>query len=209
MYKATLVSAILAASALTSISASANDKDGVYVTVGGTFLSTELDLTGLDVAGETVDLGTENADIAIINGRIGYRFNDYFAVEGEIGFGVGGDDVNRVIPVDVAPFGTVDVDANVDLSIDNYYVAFARGILPVSNQFDLFVRLGYGEANADADITASALGFATSGSVSDSESGFAYGVGGQFDFTEKDGIRADYTRLDQTDIISLAYARRF
>jgi len=209
MYKATLVSVILAASALTSISASANDKDGVYVTVGGTFLSTELDLTGLDVAGETVDLGTENADIAIINGRIGYRFNDYFAVEGEIGFGVGGDDVNRVIPVDVAPFGTVDVDANVDLSIDNYYVAFARGILPVSNQFDLFVRLGYGEANADADVTASALGFATSGSVSDSESGFAYGVGGQFDFTEKDGIRADYTRLDQTDIISLAYARRF
>ena len=209
MYRAMTISAILALSALVAGSASANDKDGVYVTVGGTLLSSELDLTGLDVAGETVDLGTEDADITMINGRIGYRFNDFFAVEGEVGFGLGSDDIDRIVPVEVAPFGTVDVDANVDLSVDNYYVAFARGILPVADQFDLFVRVGYGEANADADVTASALGFTTTGSVSDSESGFAYGIGGQFDFTEKDGIRVDYTLLDDTDIISLAYSRRF
>jgi len=158
MYKVGILSAIFAASALTSVTASANDghdKDGIYVTVGGTFLS------------------------------------------------------DRNIPVEVAPFGVVDVDANVTLDVDNYYIGFARGILPVSDEFDLFVRLGYGEANGDADITATALGFSTEGSVSQSESGFAYGVGGQYDFTQKDGIRADYTRLDDTDIISLAYARRF
>jgi len=212
MYKVGILSAIFAASALTSVTASANDghdKDGIYVTVGGTFLSTELDLTDLDVADQPLDLGTEDIDAFIINGRIGYRFNKYFAVEGELGFGTGGEDIDRNIPVEVAPFGVVDVDANVTLDVDNYYIGFARGILPVSDEFDLFVRLGYGEANGDADITATALGFSTEGSVSQSESGFAYGVGGQYDFTQKDGIRADYTRLDDTDIISLAYARRF
>jgi len=209
MYKAGIVSVILAASALTGVSASANDKDGVYVTVGGTFLSSELDLTELDVGDEPVDLGTEDIDTFIINGRIGYRFNDFFAVEGELGFGTGGDEIDRVIPVEVDPFGTLDVDANVALDVDNYYIGFARGILPVSDQFDLFVRVGYGEANGDADVTASAFGFTESVSVSQSESGFAYGIGGQYDFTEKDGIRVDYTLLDDTDIISLAYARRF
>ena len=52
-------------------------------------------------------------------------------------------------------------------------------------------------------------GFTASGSGSASESGFAYGVGGQYNFTEHDGIRADYTRLEDTDIISLAYSRSF
>jgi len=72
----------------------------VYVTVGGTLLSADLDLSGLEAAGQTVDLGEEDADIFMINGRVGYRFNDYFAVEGEIGFGTGGDDFDRTIPVD-------------------------------------------------------------------------------------------------------------
>jgi len=219
MYRTTIVSAILAVSALTTATATADDKDGIYVTIGATLLSSELDLTDLDLTnqnfgGQTVDLGvldlgTEDADIFMINGRIGYRFNDYFAVEGEVGFGTGGDDINRVIPVEVAPFGTVNVDATATLDVDAYYIGFARGILPVSDEFDLFVRVGYGEANAGADFTFSALGLTGSTSISDNESGFAYGVGGQYNFTEKDGIRADYTLLDDTDIISLAYSRRF
>lgn len=209
MFRMMTISAILALSTLSTMSAVANDKDGIYVTVGGTFLSSELDLTNIDIGDQATDLGTEDVDAFIINGRIGYRFNDYFAVEGELGFGTGGDEIDRVIPLDVDPIGTLNVDTNVALDVENYYVGFARGILPVSEQFDLFVRVGYGEANADADVIGNALGFTAATSVSQSESGLAYGVGGQFDFTENDGIRADYTRLDDTDIISLAYARRF
>ena len=209
MFRMMTISAILALSTLSTMSAVANDKDGIYVTVGGTFLSSELDLTNVDIGDQATDLGTEDVDAFIINGRIGYRFNDYFAVEGELGFGTGGDEIDRVIPLDVDPIGTLNVDTNVALDVENYYVGFARGILPVSEQFDLFVRVGYGEANADADVIGNALGFTAATSVSQSESGLAYGVGGQFNFTENDGIRADYTRLDDTDIISLAYARRF
>lgn len=209
MHRATIISAILALSTLTTATASANDKDGIYVTIGATLLSSELDLTDLDVAGQAVDLGTEDADITIINGRVGYRFNDYFAVEGEIGFGTGGDDIDRVVPVDGGILGTVNVDVNATLDVDTYYIGFARAIYPISDQFDIFIRGGFGEANAEADLIGNALGQTLAASASQDESGFAYGIGGQYNFTEKDGVRVDYTLLEDTDIISLAYSRRF
>ena len=52
-------------------------------------------------------------------------------------------------------------------------------------------------------------GFTAAGSGSVNESGFAYGLGGQYNLTAHDGIRVDYTLLEDTDIISLAYSRRF
>lgn len=213
MYKATLVSAILATSTLTAVSASADDrhhddKTGVYATIGGTILSTELDLTDIDVADQAVDLGVEDTTITMINGRIGYRINDFIAVEGEVGFGLGGDEFDRTIPVDV--LGTaVDVASTVDLNVKNYYIAFARGILPVSDDVDIFARVGYGQATAEADIVGSALGFTAQGSAEQDENGFAYGVGAQYNISHKDGIRADYTRLEDTNIISLSYSHRF
>lgn len=202
------VGLLTAAMSLAATSASAADKDGVYATIGGTFLSTELDLTDIDVSGQAVDLGVEDANITMLTGRLGYRLNDFFAVEGEVGFGLGGDDFDRTIPVQVLGT-TANVDTNVTLDVKNYYIAFARGILPVSEQFDLFARVGYGQATAEADITGSLAGFTASGSAEDDADGIAYGVGAQFNFTENDGIRADYTRLDETNIISLAYSRRF
>ena len=208
MKKITMISVLTTVLAMTAASASAADKDGVYATIGGTLLSTELDLTDLDVSGQAIDLGNEDADITMITGRLGYRLNDFFAVEGEVGFGLGGDDFDRAIPVDVLG-STVNVDSNITLDVKNYYIAFARGILPVSEQFDLFARVGYGKATAEADIIASAQGLTASGSAEDDADGIAYGVGAQFNFTENDGIRADYTRLDDTNILSLAYSRRF
>ncbi len=208
MQRMTTLSLIAAVLALTTTSASAADKDGVYATIGGTYLSTELDLSDIDVSGETVNLGVQDADITMISGRLGYRINDFFAVEGEAGFGLGGDDFDRAVPINV--LGNIaNVDTNVTLDVKNYYIAFARGILPVSEDFDLFARIGYGQATAEADIVGTFSGFTASGSAEDDASGLAYGVGAQFNFTESDGIRADYTRLDETNIISLAYSRRF
>lgn len=201
----------LSLSMITFGASNASDKEGVYINVGGTMLTTEQDLTQTEISGEIVDLGVQDADVTMVNGRIGYRLNDYFAVEGEVGFGVGGDEFDRVVPVDVA--GTIiDVNANIGIDVDDYYIAFARGILPVSDQFDVFARVGYGQATGTADVqaTVAALaGLAASASLKEKVDGFAYGVGAQFNFTDNDGIRADYTRLEDTDIISLAYARRF
>jgi len=209
MFRALTLAGGFALSMMTAGAAVADDdNEGIYINVGATQLSTELDLRDTDVSGQAVDLGVQDLDITMITGRIGYRINDYFAVEGEAGFGFGGDDFNQAVPVNVAGT-TLNVDTNIGLDVENYYVGFARGILPVSEDFDIFARIGYGQASASADITASLAGISASGSVEDEADDFAYGVGAQYDFTENDGIRADYTRLDETDIISIAYARRF
>ena len=208
MFKTATSGLFLAVSLFAAATASANDKQGVYATIGGTLLSTELDLSSLEVANQPLDLGTEDVDITFLNGRLGYRLNDFFAIEGEIGFGLGGDDFDRVVPIDVLG-PPVIVDANVSGDVDNYYIAFARGILPVSDQFDTFARIGYREATGEASVVGMVAGLTGAGSVSDNISGVAYGVGGQYNLTANDGIRADYTRLEDTDIISLAYSRRF
>lgn len=211
MFRVLTLASALTLSMMTFGVSNAGDKDGVYVNIGGTMITTEQDLTRTDVAGEIVDLGIQDADVTMINGRIGYRFNDYLAVEGEAGFGVSGDEFSRVVPVDVA--GTiVDVNADIAIDVDDYYIAFARGILPVSEQFDIFARVGYGQATGSADVQASIAalaGLSATATLEDKADDFAYGVGAQFNFTDNDGIRADYTRLEDTDIISVAYARRF
>lgn len=189
--------------------AAADDNTGVYINLGVTQLSAELDLTDTQIQGQTVNLGEESSNIIMATGRLGYRLHENFAIEGEAGFGLGGgDDFSRVIPVGVG--GTIaNVDTNIGLNVDNYYVAFGRAILPVSDQVDIFIRGGYGTAEPEAEVIASFGGVVAEGSVSDNASGFAYGIGGQFNFTPKDGIRADYTRLEDAGIVSIAYARRF
>jgi len=171
-------------------------------------LTTELDLSDLNIEGQVIDLGTEDTSVILINGRLGYQLNKYFAVEGEVGFGASGDEIERTVPVDA--FGQItNVDGVIDLNVDNYYIGFVRGILPVSEQFDIFARIGYGEAMASADVVGSFAGFSLAGSIDDKVSGVAFGAGAQYNLTGSSGIRADYTRLESTNIISLSYVHSF
>jgi opacity protein-like surface antigen len=117
----------------------------------------------------------DDVELGGITGRLGYRFHPNFAVEGEATVGVQDDDV---------PVGAVRATVELDYAAGLHGV----GYLPVSDKFDLFSRIGYqtveGEASA-AGISAGA-----------DDDGFAYGVGAQFFFTERFGVRGDYTRLD-------------
>ncbi|MFZ5670097.1 MAG: porin family protein [Pseudomonadota bacterium] len=126
----------------------------------------------------------DGADLGAIQGRLGYKFNRYIGVEGEAAFGVSGGNV-----------GAVDVD------LKHEFGAFVVGTAPVSDQFDLFARVGYTGSEFDTSL----------GDVSDD--GFAYGVGGQFNFTAKDGLRLDWTHHDydigDADVWSIGYARKF
>ena len=131
MFKALTFSAALTISALTAGSALAGDKEGVYLNIGGTQLSTEVDLRDTEVSGQIIDLGVQDLDLTMVNGRLGYRLNEYFAVEGEFGKGFGGDTINKAVPITVGTT-TVNIDTKTELDIDSYYGAFARGIFPVS-----------------------------------------------------------------------------
>lgn len=115
---------------------------------------------------------TESGDIGGVTGRVGYRFNPYFAVEGE---------------------GTFEVDDD-DIELDRAYGAYAMGILPVSDRFDVHGRLGYNTSEFSTPL----------GDVD--ADGVAYGVGATFNVSERFGIRADYTRLEgdlETDTFGL------
>ncbi|MBX3481178.1 MAG: porin family protein [Caulobacter sp.] len=135
----------------------------------------------------------EGLDVGVIEGRIGARFGQYLGVEGELGGGVKGDTVNIL--------GT-NYDADLTYSVAGYGV----GYLPVNPNFDLFARVGYGKSELDIS---GPFGGKTSANS------WNYGVGGQYFFTDKDGIRADYTRHDfddnqgNADVVSVSYVRKF
>ena len=193
--------------------AQSSDNDGMYANIGVTQLSADLDLSDLSAEGTAIDLGQQSAKINMISGRLGYRFADYLAIEGEAGFGLGGDSFQQNVPVNVSGLGTVNVDTNVELDITNYAGVFARGILPVADQFDLFARVGYGYAKAEATAvgtTALLPGFSARASESDSVSDFAYGVGAQFNLDETHGVRLDYASIGgDFSVISVSYAINF
>lgn len=92
---------------------------------------------------------------------------------------------------------TVGVKDDGAVELDNQIGLYAVGKLPVTNRFDVFGRVGATRVDTN---------------FGDDE-GLAYGVGANYYFTEKDGIRADITRheLDNsdTDAYSVSYTRRF
>lgn len=132
-----------------------------------------------------------NPDVNFDNilGRIGYRFSDYFGVEGEAG---------RVINDDKVTIGGTEVKFSTDWTAG----AYAVGYFPLSENFDLVGRAGY----RYIDVKAKTPGFTIDGGGG----GFAWSVGGQYFLNEKHGIRADYSRdSDDGATYTVGYTFKF
>ena len=222
------MTAVLAAVPLAmSTSATAQDDiQGFYVNVGGAFLNADFEVddftvpttdvaAGVVVPVTTFEIDDVSANVFLLNGRVGYRINKYFAVEVDGGFGLGSDDASQdvVVPVELAGLATADVDVTVEAEaeINNFVTGFGRLIWPATDNFDLFVRGGYGRVSFDAEgaATASVPGFGTASvdipGESFSEDGFAYGVGAEYRFNGKHGIRGDFSAITgDTDALFFA-----
>ena len=126
----------------------------------------------------------DGADLGAIQGRLGYRFNPYVGIEGEAAFGVSDDTVGGV-----------------DVKLQHEVGAFVVGFIPVTPKAELFARVGYTSASFDTSL----------GDVDGD--GAAWGVGGQYHFTDKDGVRVDWTRHDydagDANVWSVGYTRKF
>jgi opacity protein-like surface antigen len=137
----------------------------------------------------------DDVDLGAIQGRLGWRATPNLGVEGEFAAGVKNDKVT------VAP----GVDAKVKL--DHQEAIYGVGFLPMTPQWDLLGRVGYGHSK----ISASALGNTVEG---DGDS-WNFGVGAQYHLDPNNGVRADYTREEfvsgdgHADVWSIAYARHF
>jgi outer membrane immunogenic protein len=137
----------------------------------------------------------DDINLGALGGRLGYRFNNWLGVEGELGFGVKDDTVS-------------EAGVDVDIELEHTEAIYAIGFAPLSDKTDLFARIGYGNTS----IKGSALG------VSASEDGdsWNFGVGAQHHFDGVNGVRFDYTRQEfrgddggGANVWSIAYTRRF
>ncbi len=140
-------------------------------------------------------LDGDDASLGAITGRLNARVSRYFGVEGEASFGVRDDEV------------TVGA-ATGDLSHEYDVAAYGVATLPISPNFELFGRLGYGTTSIKANVA----GFSA---TEDGES-VNYGVGANYFFDGRNGVRADITRRDFTgdnggevDTYGIGYVRRF
>ncbi|QBX38694.1 porin family protein [Brevundimonas sp. S30B] len=171
---------LIAAAAVSAIAAPAMAQSMQSPTYYGTLGYSQLD-------GSQGDLGA-------VTGRLGAKFTPNLGVEGEVSFGVKDEDF------------TV---AGVNGKLKHNYDAAVYGVatLPVTPQFELFGRVGYGTTEIEAKIPG----------VSAREDGESvnYGVGANYFFDGQNGIRGDWTRRDfrsdggEADIYSLNYVRRF
>ena len=153
------------------------------------------------------DAHSSGIDLGAIQGRLGYRFNNWLGVEGELAAGVGSDKSSQTV-------GGATVDTKIKLN--DQEAIYGVGFLPLSSNFDLLARVGYGHQNAK--VTASAAGGGGPIAVSDTAKGdsWNYGVGAQYHFDGKNGVRGDFTHEEFTqgnsghaDVWAIAYTHRF
>ena len=141
------------------------------------------------------NFGHSDVDLDALQGRLGYRFNNYVGVEGELAAGIGSD------KTDVAP----GIESKTKLK--HQEAIYGVGFLPLSPQWDLIGRVGYGNTKVRTKVGGA--------SASDNEQSWNFGVGTQYHFDGKNGVRADYTRQEyegdagHADVWSIGYSRRF
>lgn len=137
----------------------------------------------------------DDASLGTVTARGAYNINRYVGVEGEASVGVKDDDV---------VFGGVNTKLEHEYDLAGYVV----GTLPISPNFELFGRVGYGTT----EVKASTAGFA----ATEDGNSVNYGVGANYFFDGKNGVRADWTRRDfqedqggELDTYGVGYVRRF
>ena len=139
-------------------------------------------------------LDHSDGNLGAVTGRLGAKFNPYFVVEGEGSIGVKDDD-----------FTIAGVDGKIEHDYD--LAAYAVGTMPLTPNFELFARGGYGTTRIKGELGGLER-------KADGES-WNYGVGANYYFDGQNGLRGDWTRRDFTDdggevdVYSVNYVRRF
>lgn len=127
--------------------------------------------------------------------NIGVEGLDFEGMSGNIVARVGAD-IHTYFGVEGE--GSIGVlEDNDDFKIDSKFAGYGKLQFPASDQVKLFIRAGYYTVKAD-------LGEAD---------GLAFGGGLEYMLNDRDGIRFDYTNLDDdggsANTYSLVYSRRF
>lgn len=134
--------------------------------------------------------GSDEWDGHSVTGRATARFNRYFGVEADLAVGIGSSEI-------------LGVDVSMNHNIAGYAVAY----LPLSDNADLFARVGYGTTEFDLEFGGT--------TVTDNFDGATMGIGGQYFFDANNGVRMDVTRHEYDELdggldsVAFTYVRRF
>jgi len=177
---------LFATLAVTATSAQAGDWYALgMVTHANANLNTAAANSALIGAGATGLTSTDKGSSNKWRLQLGYRFNDYFALEG----------------------GYIDLgQAKYNASYDSSGSAagkfraggpdlLALGMLPVARNLSLFGELGVVDAKVKSQLAATAPAAAASDKYSKTEVRPIYGVGAQYDLTDQLGLRVSYERV--------------
>lgn len=178
---------------------------GFYLGGGYTYLNVERDRG---------DIGN---DTNALMGRVGYQFAPMFSVEAEATFGIDNGEFDFEGSEDDFDFdddedGSLDdvLLADGELGVDYLVGLYGRFTAPITDRFDVSVRAGYAYIEIDSTLATIA---GNQIRLDASESGFAIGGGAGFDLTERQQIRADYTRYEfddaHADGASITYGYKF
>ena len=147
--------------------------------------------TGIDYLGN---------NLGAVTLRVGANAGKYLGAEAEGAFGVA--DAGLSYP----GVGSAKIHLN------NQYAGYVVGRYPVLANADLFARVGYGHQ----EIKTSASANGQSVSATDGVDSLNYGVGGQYQFDAKNGLRLEWTRYDfrasnakPADAWTLSYVYKF
>ncbi|MAM70951.1 MAG: hypothetical protein CMP91_07425 [Gammaproteobacteria bacterium] len=114
---------------------------------------------------------SQEPSLTALAGVLGMDFNENFSGEIRVGFGIGDDTITA---------GGISAD----IELDNYFGAYLKGGIPVSEQFFPYVTIGY----TRGELSASAFGL----SISESESDVSFGIGFDYDFTSSISGSVEY-----------------
>lgn len=131
----------------------------------------------LYVTGGLASLDADGVDLQALNFRGGIELHELLSAEFEASLGLGAEEI--------------DGGSGAEAELENQFGGFLVARYPVIPNLDLLGRVGY---------TTGELQTANNGVSSDADlDGFAFGLGGEYMFTEQLGVRGDYTRVEVDD----------
>jgi len=162
---------------------------------------------------QNVSQGDLDQNVVDVFGSVGLSIVDATSTidDSDTGFGLaGGFQVNQNFAAELAyvDLGDISYQANgtVTDGIDTFDAGLGidqsasgpvfslLGIVPIGERFSVFGRVGIALMSVDADATVSIDGESASDGVSTDRSNMMYGIGGEFSFNRRFGVRLGWDR---------------
>lgn len=189
MKSARVLSPLLLCTGLGLAAPAQAENEGWYaVAFAGEASADGVDQAALDaslvLSGFTVDSSTVDDSDTAFGAAVGYQVTEYFAAE-----------LAYVDLGEISYRATIDGDDSATLDASARGPAFSLlGIVPIGERFAVYGRAGIALMDCEGEAALTIDGVTDSASDSTNRSNGLYGLGGEFNATDRFGVRLEWTR---------------